>query len=34
MVHWRLDVHAIDSDDSSMLQLHGHVLQRRQAEGY
>lgn len=34
MVHWHLDVHVIDSDESSMLQLHCHVLQRRQAECY
>lgn len=32
MVHWGLDVHVVDRHNSSMLQLHGHVLQRGQAE--
>lgn len=32
MVHWRLDVHAIDRDDSSVLKLHCHVLQGGQTE--
>lgn len=30
--HWGLDVHTVDRHYSSMLQLHCHVLQRRQAE--
>lgn len=34
MVHWRLDVHAIDRDDSSVLKLHHHVLQGGQTECY
>lgn len=33
MVHWHLDVHAIDRDNSSVLQLHCHVLQRGQTQG-
>lgn len=31
-MHWGLDVHTVDRNKSSMLQLHGHVLQRGQAE--
>lgn len=33
MVHWCLDVHAVDRDNSSVLQLHRHVLQRGQTQG-
>lgn len=32
MMHWGLDVHAVDRDNPSVLQLHCHVLQRGQAE--
>lgn len=32
MMHWGLDVHAVDRDNSSVLQLHCHVLQRGQGE--
>lgn len=34
VMHWQLDVHAVDRDDSSVLQLHCRVLQGGQAERY
>lgn len=33
VVHRCLDVHAVDRDNTSMLQLHCHVLQRGQTQG-
>lgn len=32
IMHWGLDVHVVDRNNTSMLQLYCHVLQRGQAE--
>lgn len=32
MMHWSLDIHAVDRNNSSVLQLHCHVLQKGQAQ--